>query len=144
MWMEVDMRSESKAELDRIDATFKKLVADAVAEENAARSTARGRITADVALVGDRPTGATTPGSAITTIAAASVRAFGLTPAFTISSTDSNVPISLGIPAVTLDAGGASGGSHALDEWIDVDKTSSLRGMRIMLATLVTLAGLSL
>lgn len=144
MWMEVDMRSESKAELDRLDATFKTLVADAVAEENAARSTARGKITADVALVGDRPTGSTKAGSAITTIAAASVRAFGLTPQFTISSTDSNVPISLGIPAVTLDAGGASGGSHALDEWIDVEKTSSLRGMRIMLATLVTLAGLSL
>lgn len=144
MWMEVDMRSESKAELDRIDATFKQLVADAVAEENAARSTARGKITADVALVGDRPTGATRADSPITAIAAASVRAFGLTPAFTISSTDSNVPMGLGIPAITLDAGGASFGSHALDEWIDVEKASSLRGMRIMLATLVTLAGLPL
>lgn len=144
MWMEVDMRSESNVELDRIEATVKTLVADAVAEENAVRSTARGPVTADMTLVGDRPTGATRADSPLATIAAASVRAFGLTPRFTISSTDSNVPISLGIPAITLDAGGASGGAHALDEWIDVEKTSSLRGMRIMLATLVTLAGFSL
>jgi len=141
-WMDVDMRSESRPELDTIDAAFKRLVADAVAEENAARSTAKGKITADLALKGDRPSGQTAESSTIAETAAASVRAFGLTPRFSFSSTDSNIPISLGIPAITLVAGGTSDRAHALDEWIDLEKTSSLGGMRIMLATLLTLAGM--
>jgi hypothetical protein len=70
------------------------------------------------------------------------VRAFGLSPRLTYSSTDSNIPISLGIPAITLDAGGTGDRGHSLEEWIDVEKTSALRGMKMMLATLVTLAGM--
>jgi len=141
-WMDIDMRSESPAELQQLDASFKALVTEAVAEENAARSTAKGTITAEVTLTGDRPSGQTASSQAIVQIASASVRAFGLTPRSTFSSTDSNIPISLGIPAITLDAGGTSDRAHALDEWIDLEKTSSLRGMQIMLATLLTLAGM--
>jgi len=141
-WMDIDMRSESRAELDKIDASFRALVAESVADENAARSVAKGRITVDVTLTGDRPSGQTAASQHIVQIASASVRAFGLTPSLTFSSTDSNIPISLGIPAITLDAGGTSDRAHALDEWIDVEKTSSLRGMQIMLATLLTLAGM--
>lgn len=142
MWMDVDMRSESPEELKKLDAAFKALVDDAVAEENAARSTRDGKISADVKLIGDRPSGQTAATSPIVEIASASVRAFGLTPKLIFSSTDSNIPISLGIPAITLDAGGRSDRAHSLEEWIDVDKPSALRGMQIMLATLVTLAGM--
>ena len=141
-WMDVDMRSESRVELNKIDTAFKALVAAAVTEENAARSTAKGKITVDIKLTGDRPSGQTPASSKIVEIASASVRAFGLQPSTVYSSTDSNVPISLGIPAITLDAGGTSDRAHSLDEWIDVEKTSALRGMQIMLATLVTLAGM--
>ncbi len=141
-WMDVDMRSESRDELNKIDAAFKALVSDAVNEENAARSTTSGTITVEVKLTGDRPSGQTPPASRIVEIASASVKAFGLSPRLTYSSTDSNVPISLGIPAITLDAGGKSDRGHSLEEWIDVEKTSALRGMQIMLATLVTLAGM--
>lgn len=141
-WMDVDMRSESRDELNKLDAAFTALVADAVAEENAARSTANGRITADLKLVGDRPSGQTPASSRLAEIASASARAFGLTPHLVYSSTDANIPISLGIPAITLDAGGTSDRAHSLDEWIDVEKPSALRGMQIMLATLVTLAGM--
>lgn len=141
-WMDVDMRSESRDELNKIDAAFKALVAAAVNEENAARSTAKGKITADVKLTGDRPSGQTPAASRLAEIASASVRAFGLVPKLVYSSTDSNVPISLGIPAITLDAGGTSDRGHSLEEWIDVEKTSALRGMQMMLATLVTLAGM--
>lgn len=141
-WMDVDMRSESRDELNKLDAAFKAIVNDAVNEENAARSIASGKITVDVKLTGDRPSGETPAASRIVEIASASVRAFGLAPRLTYSSTDSNVPISLGIPAITLDAGGKSDRGHSLEEWIDVEKTSALRGMQIMLATLVTLAGM--
>jgi tripeptide aminopeptidase len=141
-WMDVDMRSESRDELNKIDAAFKALVAEAVNDENAARSTANGKITVDLKLTGDRPSGQTPATSRIVEIASASVRAFGLAPKLTYSSTDSNIPISLGIPAITLDAGGTSDRGHSLEEWIDVEKTSALRGMKMMLATLVTLAGM--
>lgn len=141
-WMDIDMRSESPTELQKLDAAFKALVAEGVAEENAARSTAQGKITAEITLTGDRPSGQTSSSQRIVQIASASVRAFGLTPSLTFSSTDSNIPISLGIPAITLVAGGTSDRAHALDEWIDLEKTSSLRGMQIMLATLLTLAGM--
>ena len=141
-WMDVDMRSESRDELNRMDASFRTLLTDAVNDENAARSTRKGHITVDVKLTGDRPSGQTPATSRVVEIASASVRAFGLTPKLVYSSTDSNVPISLGIPAITLDAGGSGDRAHSLEEWIDVEKTSALRGMQMMLATLVTLAGM--
>jgi acetylornithine deacetylase/succinyl-diaminopimelate desuccinylase-like protein len=141
-WMDVDMRSESRDELNKVDAAFKALVNEAVDEENAARSTAKGKITVDLKLTGDRPSGQTPAASAIAEIASASVRHFGLKPSLVYSSTDSNIPISLGIPAITLDAGGSGDRAHSLEEWIDVDKTSALRGMQMMLATLVALAGM--
>jgi tripeptide aminopeptidase len=142
-WMEVDMRSESPAELTKLDAAFKRVLDEAVVEENAARSTASGKISLDLKLIGDRPSGETPKDSPIVQIAAASIRAVGLTPTFQFSSTDSNLPISMGIPAITLDSGGKSGNAHALTEWIDVEKTASLGGMRIALATLLALAGMN-
>jgi acetylornithine deacetylase/succinyl-diaminopimelate desuccinylase-like protein len=140
-WMDVDMRSEAPGELAKLDAAFHALVAAAVEEENGARSTSQGKIAADIKLVGDRPSGRTADSAAIAVIAAASVRHYGLTPRFIYSSTDANVPISLGIPAITVDAGGQSDRGHSLDEWIDVAKPSALRGMQILLTTLVALAG---
>jgi di/tripeptidase len=140
-WMEVDLRSESPAELERINAIFLGLVHAAVVEENAARSTRQGPIALDLKLVGDRPSGQTPQNSLIVQTAAAAIRAAGLTPSYTMGSTDANVPISLGIPAITIDSGGQGGRAHALDEWIDVEKSASLRGIQIALTLLVALAG---
>jgi di/tripeptidase len=141
-WMEVDMRSESRAELEKLNETFVGLLHEAVAEENKARSTRQGPITLDLKLVGDRPSGQTPRDSMIVRTAAAAIRAAGLTPTFSFGSTDSNVPISLGIPAITIDSGGRGGRAHALDEWIDVEKTASLRGIQTALTLLLALAGL--
>ena len=52
-------------------------------------------------------------------LAAAATRALGYAPRLERASTDSNIPISLGIPAITLGAGGSSGSSHTLAEWYD-------------------------
>ena len=140
-WMEIDMRPESPAELKKLDESFMALINEAVLEENKARSTAQGPITADIKLIGDRPSGETPITSAIVETAAASIRAAGGRPTYSWSSTDSNIPISLGIPAITVDSGGRGGRAHALDEWISVDKVPSLRGIEIALATLLALAG---
>jgi tripeptide aminopeptidase len=140
-WMEVDMRSESPNELKKLDESFMSLINEAVQEENKARSTAQGPITADIKLIGDRPSGQTPITSPIVETAAASIRAAGGRPTYSWSSTDSNIPISMGIPAITVDSGGRGGRAHALDEWISVDKVPSLRGIEIALATLLALAG---
>lgn len=140
-WMEIDLRSESAAELSKLDKTIAGVISQAVDEENRSRSTAQGRISVEMKLIGDRPSGQTPRTAALVQTAAAAVTAVGMTPSFTYSSTDSNIPMSLGIPAITLDSGGSGGRAHALDEWIDVEKTQSLRGMRAILATLLATAG---
>jgi tripeptide aminopeptidase len=142
VWAEIDLRSESPAELDRIDRQFKAAMLDAANEENAARSTSQGKVTADISLIGDRPSGSTPRQSTLVATAAAVVRAGGMTPSFGASSTDANVPISLGIPAITLDTGGTGGREHSPDEWIDVAKASSLPGVKNVLVLLVSIAGL--
>jgi len=128
-------------ELAKLDGQFLKIVEGAVEQENAARSTRAGKVSAEVKLIGDRPTGNTREDADIVQLTAAAVRAAGLTPELGASSTDSNIPISLGIPAVTIGSGGSGGRAHAVDEWIDVSKPESLKGMTVGLAALLAMAG---
>src|SRR5262245_52969537 len=141
-WMELDLRSESPAELAKLDKTVNTLLQQAADEENHTRSTVKGKVTVIAKLIGDRPSGETPKTTALVQIAAAVVTAKGWTPSFNFSSTDANIPISLGIPAITLDSGAKGGREHALDEWIDVERTSSLPGVKAILAILLTVAGL--
>lgn len=141
-WMEVDMRSESPLELEKVETAFLMMVRQSVDAENRARSTAEGAVTADIKLIGDRPSGQTPVNSPIVQAATATITALGLTPHLSFSSTDANIPISLGIPAIRLNSGGAGDRSHTLDEWIDVEKTASLKGIRALMATVLALAGL--
>jgi acetylornithine deacetylase/succinyl-diaminopimelate desuccinylase-like protein len=140
--IEVDLRSASAAELAKLDRAFLDIVDFAVATENAARSTANGAITAAITPVGDRPAGETPAGSPIRALAAAAVSAEGYRPSFEWSSTDANIPMSLGIPALKIGAGGRGGRAHSLDEWLDVEPIEALRGMRSSLATILAIAGM--
>ena len=141
VWMDVDLRSEDPAALTRLESEFKAAMDAGAAAENAARSTRVGQIEVDFALIGDRPAGTTPLDSPIAQAAAAVVRHLGRTPTFGASSTDSNIPISLGIPAVTIDSGGQGARAHALDEWIDIEKSASLGGVRSALLLVAALAG---
>ncbi|CAN5662548.1 M20/M25/M40 family metallo-hydrolase [soil metagenome] len=115
-WMEVDMRSEDAERLMGIDSVFRASVRHALDEQNRERK--RGEaLTLDMALVGDRPSGTIEPGNALVQRTMAAARQFGATPSLGFGSTDSNIPIALGIPAVTVGRGGAGGNAHALDEW---------------------------
>ena len=139
MSMDVDMRSESPDALNKLVAEFQNVIREAVADENAARSTKEGKVEAEVTLIGDRPSGETPVSSLLVQSADAVVKVFGLTPHHGISSTDSNVPISLGIPAITIGRG-PSQRSHALDEWTDVEKTSAVKAAQIALAIVLSAA----
>jgi tripeptide aminopeptidase len=140
-WMEVDIRSESSLELAKTAETFIGLMHEAVAEENKVRHTLpTGKIDLEMKIIGDRPSGTTSVGSTIVQTASAAIRAFGLQPLYLVGSTDSNIPISMKIPAITIDSGGEGGRGHALDEWINIQNESSLRGINIALALLLALA----
>jgi acetylornithine deacetylase/succinyl-diaminopimelate desuccinylase-like protein len=142
VFMDVDMRSESPAELRKIETAFRQLVADAVDEENRTRSTAQGKVTADVKLIGDRPSGTTGVDTMLIQTVTSVVTSYGLTPSYAISSTDANIPISMGIPAVTIGRGGVGGRGHSLDEWTDVEKAGAVQAAEITIAILVANAGL--
>jgi acetylornithine deacetylase/succinyl-diaminopimelate desuccinylase-like protein len=90
--MDVDMRSESPDALNKVVADFHAIVQEAVAEENAARSTKEGKVEAEVTLIGDRPSGETPVNSSIVQNATAVLKSFGLTPHYSISSTTRTSP----------------------------------------------------
>ena len=136
-WMEVDMRSADAASLQAVDARFHKAVDEAVAAENA-RWNDRGRVTVDKQLVGDRPAGRTEERSPIVAAALSVSRALGLTSLLDEGSTDANLAISLGIPAITVDGGGRGTGSHSLEETFDT--TDSWRGTQRAVLLAIALA----
>ena len=140
-WMQIDLRSESPAELARLEARFHAILAYAVEAENHARSTAQGPISVEAKLVGDRPAGATAMDSDIVKLATAAITAHGFAPRHVVSSTDANVPMALGIPAIKIGSGGSGGRAHSLEEWIDVEEAESLRGMAASLTAILAVAG---
>jgi tripeptide aminopeptidase len=117
--MDVDLRSTSADELLKLDAFFRRAVREAAQDENGGRRNGERPLDLKVDLIGERPSGETPADAAIVRLACEATEAVGSTPHLNRASTDSNLPISLGIPAVTLGAGGTSGNSHALDEWYD-------------------------
>jgi tripeptide aminopeptidase len=139
MAMTVDMRSVACAELKKVEDQLLAIVKEAVDEENKARSTREGKITADPKLIGDRPCGETAMNAPIVQTVSAVVRAFGMTPSYGISSTDSNMPMSLGIPAVTIGRG-PGGRAHALDEWTQVDPKEDVESVRVAMAMILAVA----
>jgi len=117
--MEVDLRSSEEIELQRLDAYFRRAVLQAAEQENSSRKPGDSQLVVALDLVGERPTGQTSPSSPLVELALEASRALGVDAQLEQSSTDSNLPISLGIPAITMGAGGSAGGSHTLDEWYE-------------------------
>jgi len=120
-WMEVDMRSESPASLARIEEAFLAAMDRGLREENELRREGPA-LTVDNDRIGDRPSGEMDPSTPVVQRALATTAAFGVQGELARSSTDSNVPIALGVPAVTIGRGGVGSNGHAPNEyWIDRD-----------------------
>jgi acetylornithine deacetylase/succinyl-diaminopimelate desuccinylase-like protein len=135
-WAEVDMRSADPASLKSLDAKFHKAVDDAVVDENARWGSRQ--LTVDKQLVGDRPAGQTTADSPLVVAAVSATKALGLPVSLDEGSTDSNIPMSMGIPAITIDGGGRGTGAHALNEAFDM--TNSWQGTQRALLIALALA----
>jgi tripeptide aminopeptidase len=118
-WLELDLRSIDEDELRRIEKAAMDALVAALNEERAARRDESRRLELSVELVGERPTGAVGPNALLVRAALAVTRALGVEPILSESSTDANVPLSLGVPAVSLGGGGLGGRAHTQEEWFD-------------------------
>ena len=138
--MEVDLRSAAEAELQRLDAFFRRAMKDAADEESGTRRAGDPPLQLKLDLIGERPSGETPADAPLVQLALEATKALGVEPRLDQSSTDSNLPISLGIPAITLGAGGASGSSHTLDEWYDPRDRD--RGLKRALLVILGITGI--
>jgi acetylornithine deacetylase/succinyl-diaminopimelate desuccinylase-like protein len=136
-WMEVDMRSADPAALKAVDTRFHAALKEAVDEENR-RWSNRGAVSVSAELVGVRPAGQTAKDSAIVQTAVGVSRALEIQEVLREGSTDSNVPMNLGIPAITISGGGIGTGAHSLGEAFD--SRDSWRGTQRALLLAVALA----
>ena len=141
--MDVDLRSGVDAELRRLDSFFRRAVKQAADEENAIRRPGDPLLELKIDLIGERPSGETPSDSPLVELAVAATKFVGIESRLDQSSTDSNFPISLGIPAITLGAGGTSGSSHTLAEWYDpTDRDLGLKRALLVILGVVGLAAL--
>ncbi|UBM08418.1 M20/M25/M40 family metallo-hydrolase [Cupriavidus metallidurans] len=135
--MAVDIRSNATPALLETEKKIMDAIREGVAEEN--RRWNSDKLTYQARLIGDRPAGQTPTDSRIVQVAARAIAGAGRKPELDGVSTDANVPMSLGIPAIILGSGGKTGGFHARDEWID--PRNAWEGAQIALTTVLGLVG---
>jgi tripeptide aminopeptidase len=142
--MDVDMRSESVSNLEEMDVRVHAAVEKALAAENARWPKSKAKISVKFDTIGIRPVGKV-PQTAATPIVATALnaaKALGEENAPTgASSTDANIPMSLGIQAITIGGGGKGGDAHALTEWYQ-DGPDGYKGPQWALLIVAALAGM--
>jgi tripeptide aminopeptidase len=138
--MAVDMRSNSTEELLKLEGRLLDLVKLAVVEENARWKS--DKLTVEIKLIGDRPAGIVAMDSPILQATQRAVTTLTRAPRVTFagSSTDSNLAMSLGIPAVTIGGGGEGGNWHSRSEWYR--PVDAYFGPQSALLTILVLSGL--
>jgi tripeptide aminopeptidase len=132
--MEVDLRSTDQTVLERLDRSVQEMLRQAAVMENA-RWKQNGAVTVTIERVGDRPGGRTDERSAIVRAALEASKTVRMAGRLVDDSTDANVPMQLGIPAISIGAGGSGTNTHSLAETFDT--TDSVRGTaRALLLTI--------
>ena len=139
-WLEVDIRSEAAGPLAEMEAMVHAALEHAVTQANAARKRGTPSLHIDVRVIGDRPTGEASIHTAVVRAARTATRYLGDAPELVASSTDANIPIALGIPAIAIGAGGESGGTHTIEEWFS--NTGGPEGVERALLIVLATAGL--
>jgi acetylornithine deacetylase/succinyl-diaminopimelate desuccinylase-like protein len=140
-WLELDLRSEDAPTLRVLEQRAQDALNTAVRESSVQRRRGTPPLRLEVIPIGDRPAGHTPPESALAQSARAATRYIGRRPELVSSSTDANVPMSLGIPAIAIGAGGESGGMHTLNEWYE--NRRGPEGIVRALLTLLLVAGVA-
>jgi acetylornithine deacetylase/succinyl-diaminopimelate desuccinylase-like protein len=140
-WLEIDLRSSSRDALERCADDIQQAIRAAVRQENARRASGSPPLTWTIATIGDRPCGEIDVDHPLVLAAVLATTAIGRTPELATASTDANVPISLGVPAIAIGAGGRGGGVHTSSEWYD--NTDGTLGVARALTVVVAAAELS-
>lgn len=135
--LEIDMRSGDPAALAQLEREVLAAAQAAVAGENATRSTRAGSITLDPQLTGDRPAGTTPADHPLVRAALAASQAAGFAARLDESSTDSNIPMSLGIPAITIGTGAGGGRTHSVDEYLETGRERFVAGLSVGLGVIL-------
>ncbi len=143
--IKVDLRSEAEPEISKLETALRRSIQVGTDEEmQNARDhgmTAGATLSIDTKVLGLRPGGELAENSPLLAAVQAADDYLGNRARIERSSTDANIPLSLGIPAVALGAGGTSGGAHSLQEWYD--PTGREIGMQRVLLTILQVAGLN-
>jgi acetylornithine deacetylase/succinyl-diaminopimelate desuccinylase-like protein len=133
-WMEMEVRSVDEAALDKLEARVRATAEDEVRRANEGRRDGTAPITLQWESMGRRPAGTTEPSTPLVKAATGATRQLFGSAELVASSTDANVPMHLGIPAITLGAGGEAGQAHTIEEWY-----RNVRGPEGIARTLLTL-----
>lgn len=131
----LDIRSQAPAHLDTLASLLETCVNKATEMENAQATIAR--VTAKLRETGSRPGGGLTPDAPLLRYLAGVDDWLGIRSRIDCSSTDANIPLSMGIPAVSIGAGGSGGGAHTPGEWFRPEGRDS--GLKRILLTLALL-----
>lgn len=138
----IDFRSTNSDELLRLEVALHRAIEDAIDQANAAAKTLnsrqRGTLTFAIRKIGDRPAAHLAADSPILEALRAVDRHLGIQTDLRLGSTDANIPIALGLPAISMGAGGDGGGAHTLAEWYS-DKNREI-GLRRIVLLILTLA----
>lgn len=137
--VKVDLRSEDDAELLRLESEIRKSFASAVDQEMAAAVPGSESLKLKISVIGIRPGGKLPADSPLLAAIENADRYLGNRSRLERSSTDANLPLSLGIPAIAIGGGGQGGGSHSLEEWYD--PAGRELGLKRVLLTLLGVAG---
>jgi len=138
----IDFRSTGAEQLLRLEVALHRAVEDAVDRTNAQASVnplrLRGPLTFLIDKIGDRPAASLPADSPLLQALRAVDRHLGLRTGLRLGSTDANIPLSLGVPALSMGAGGEGGGAHTQAEWYS-PKNRELGLKRVLLLTLAML-----
>ena len=139
-WIEVDLRSSSADVLTRCSLDIERAIRAAVRDENLRRTPGTQPLAYVIETIGDRPCGSLEAEHPLVHAAIRATEVIGRSPELATASTDANVPISLGVPAIAIGAGGRGGGVHTSGEWYD--NTDGALGLARALTVVVAAAEL--
>ena len=137
-WLEIDLRSSSAAVLTTMEHRIAEAVRAAATAENQRSTPGTTPLRANVITIGDRPCGEIVEAHPLVQTAIRVTRLIDREPDLAMASTDANVPISLGIPAIAIGAGGRGGDTHSTAEWFD--DVDGMRGVARAMAVIATVA----
>ena len=134
-WMEVDMRSSDEGELDKLEQKLLRFSREGVDQENSLRTPSDTKLELVTEKLAVRKSARNAENAPLVRSAQWAMRQMGMKPVLAVGSTDSNAPLNMGIPAITIGGGGQSGNLHSLEEWFD--PKDAYKGVQQILLTVL-------